>query len=170
MFCIALAAWLFDATRLLATPARRLATVLALAFVVLACGAAYSRLPQTQTAVTAAGADFEAYSEARLQALRAEGKPVFLNFTAAWCITCLVNERVALSQASVKTAFKQDGITYLKGDWTNQDAAITAKLAEFGRNGVPLYVFYAAGKDAKPVVLPQILTPESVIEHIRPPH
>jgi thiol:disulfide interchange protein len=93
--------------------------------------------------------------------LRKEGKPVFVNLTAAWCISCLVNEKVALSQTSVIDAFKRASITYLKGDWTNRDAEITRLLAEFGRSGVPLYVFYPAG-NGKPIVLPQILTPEIV--------
>jgi thiol:disulfide interchange protein DsbD len=88
---------------------------------------------------------------------------VFVNLTAAWCITCLVNERVALNQGAVAAAFKQAGVTYLKGDWTNQDQAITRLLARFGRSGVPLYVFFPAGPDASPVVLPQLLTPDLVI-------
>lgn len=172
MLIVAIAAWIFDITRPLATGKRRAATLLAAALVVGAYIAGHQHL---QTAPAADGAarhtdtagNWETYSEARLQALRAEGKPVFLNFTAAWCITCLANERIALSKDKVMTAFKEQGITYLKGDWTNQDAAITKKLAEFGRNGVPLYVYYPAGKNAQAVVLPQLLTPEIVLEHIR---
>jgi thiol:disulfide interchange protein len=93
---------------------------------------------------------------------------VFLNMTAAWCITCLVNERVALSDASVQDAFKQSDIVYLKGDWTQRDAAITSLLNQFGRSGVPLYVFYPKGAGSEPVVLPQILTPEIVLSTINP--
>jgi thiol:disulfide interchange protein len=174
MLVIAFAAWLFDTTRSLSTNMRRAATLLSVALIAGAGVVAYQRLqtaPATDAAKhPAAGENWEPYSEEKLQALRTEGKPVFLNFTAAWCITCLANERVALSQDSVKSAFKEQGITYLKGDWTNQDAAITKKLAEFGRNGVPLYVFYPAGKNAEPVVLPQILTPEIVLEHTHPSH
>lgn len=170
MLIIALAAWLFDTTRNLASIRRRAATLVAAALVSGTGVVGYVNLQTTPTRseATATGhaGNWETYSEAHLQALRAEGKPVFLNFTAAWCITCLANERVALSQDSVMTAFRQQGITYLKGDWTNQDAAITKKLAEFGRNGVPLYVYYPAGMHAKPVVLPQLLTPEIVLEHI----
>lgn len=106
---------------------------------------------------------WQAYSADRLQSLRNQGKPVFLNFTAAWCISCIVNEKLALGDESVKAAFAQKGITYLKGDWTHQDAAITAKLAEFGRRGVPLYVYYPADAGAKPVVLPQLLTPGIIV-------
>ena len=86
--------------------------------------------------------------------------------TAAWCISCLVNERVALSDASVIEAFKAGGIAYLKGDWTNQNQQITAYLAEFGRSGVPLYVYYPAGADSVPVVLPQLLTPDIVRQNL----
>lgn len=166
MLVIAFAAWLYGRTRTLSSGRRRSASAIALALVVAAATLATLRLPTTQ--VPAQAASENSYSEAKLQALRAEGKPVFLNFTAAWCITCLVNERAALGRPEVQDAFRAAGIHYLKGDWTNQDAAITAKLAEFGRNGVPLYVFYPPGKDAQPVVLPQLLTPAIVLEHIRP--
>jgi thiol:disulfide interchange protein/DsbC/DsbD-like thiol-disulfide interchange protein len=103
-----------------------------------------------------AEAGAEAFSPERLAALRAEGRPVLLNVTAAWCITCQVNERVALTPR-VRAAFFKHGVTYMVGDWTSQDRAIGAYLAAFGRAGVPLYVFYPAGGGA-PVVLPQILT------------
>jgi len=110
----------------------------------------------------------EPYSAERLNELRSQGKPVFLNMTAAWCISCLVNEKVALSQSSVVDTFKRSGITYLKGDWTNRDPEITRILTEFGRSGVPLYVFYpaGAGNSTKPIVLPQILTPEIVTQAV----
>ena len=107
----------------------------------------------------------EAFSPARLAELRAAGKPVFVNMTAAWCVSCLVNERIALSRAPVQAAFAQGGIVYLKGDWTRQDPAITAYLRANGAVGVPLYVFYPAGN--KPaLILPQILTPSIVLDAI----
>lgn len=102
---------------------------------------------------------FEPYSPERLAELRGQGKPVFVNLTAAWCITCLVNERVALSTPEVREAFQAGGITYLKGDWTRQDPRITELLARHGRSGVPLYLFYPAGTGDGAQVLPQILTP-----------
>ncbi len=103
----------------------------------------------------------------RLAALRAEGKPVFLNFTAAWCITCLVNERVALSQPSVIDRFAETGVVYMKGDWTNRDARITAMLDRFGRNGVPLYVYFPPHQDGgapDPMILPQLLRESTVLD------
>ncbi len=114
------------------------------------------------------GQGWETYTAARLEALRAEGKPVFLNFTAAWCISCLVNEKVALSNSRISEAFARQGITSLKGDWTNKDPAITTKLSEFGRSGVPLYIYYPPGNASNPVVLPQLLTPEIVLAALAP--
>ncbi len=117
-------------------------------------------------AVSGAGLSYEPYSPARLAALRAEGKTVFVNFTAAWCVTCLVNEQVALNAPSVVERFSRDGIVALKGDWTNRDPVITEALARYGRNGVPLYLLYPPGGtgESDAVVLPQILTPGLVLE------
>lgn len=108
----------------------------------------------------------EAYTPARLDELLKAGKPVFVNLTAAWCVTCLVNEEVALSGQGLADAFTQGGITYLKGDWTNRDPDITRLLERHGRAGVPLYLFYAAGK-SEPVVLPQLLTESIVIDALK---
>ena len=113
------------------------------------------------------------YSSDRLEKLLDGPDPVFVNMTAAWCITCKVNEKVALSSQSVREAFEQYNIRYLKGDWTNYDARITRYLEKFGRSGVPLYVYYGprneqSGKRPDPVVLPQILTPSLVIDKITP--
>jgi thiol:disulfide interchange protein len=105
------------------------------------------------------------YSPARLAALRAEGRPVFVNMTAAWCVTCLVNERVAIATAPVHAAFAAHDIAYLKGDWTRQDPAITDFLRDHGRDGVPLYVYFPPD-GAAPVVLPQILTEGIVLDRI----
>lgn len=103
----------------------------------------------------------ETYSVARLAELRDEG-PVFVNFTAAWCITCKVNEQVALSSSNVAEAFAEAGVAYLKGDWTNEDPVITNALAEYERSGVPLYLLYAPGDD-RARVLPQVLTEAIII-------
>ena len=100
----------------------------------------------------------EAFSTPRLAELRAAGKPVFVNVTAAWCVSCLVNERVALSRDSTRAALAERGIAYLKGDWTRQDPAITAYLKSNGADGVPFYIYYPPNHRA-PVILPQILTP-----------
>jgi thiol:disulfide interchange protein DsbD len=131
---------------------------------------------QTATAsvLTSAGDDngkagqvAEAYSEAKLAEYRRDGA-VFVNFTAAWCVTCKVNEAVALSTAEVQSMFEAEGIRYLKGDWTNEDPVITQKLAEHGRSGVPLYLYYAKGA-SEPEVLPQLLTKAIVLEALGSP-
>ena len=104
----------------------------------------------------------QSWSEARLQELRAQGKPVLVNMTADWCITCLVNERVALDTVQSKAAMQQYQLAYLKGDWTKQDPAISRYLKQYGRDGVPLYVLYFPGHEGQ--VLPQILTPDTLSE------
>lgn len=108
--------------------------------------------------------DIEPFTEARLAALRAEG-PVFVYFTADWCITCKVNENGALSAPAVTAAFADAGIRTLVGDWTNADPAITRFLESRGRAGVPLYLFYARGKDAE--VLPQLLSESLMLDLAR---
>ena len=94
--------------------------------------------------------------------MRAANRPVFVDATAAWCITCLVNEDAVLSRDSVKGAFASKNVAYLVADWTNQNPEITALLKENGRSGVPLYLYYAPGA-ATPKVLPQILTAPEVL-------
>jgi thiol:disulfide interchange protein DsbD len=111
---------------------------------------------------------YQTWSPEKLARLRAEGKPVFINMTAAWCISCLANEKAALSTDQVKQFFKDNNVIYLKGDWTNYDNDITEYLKEFGRSGVPLYVFYPADQTKPPVVLQQVLTPSVIINTITP--
>jgi thiol:disulfide interchange protein len=107
----------------------------------------------------------EPFSAARLAALQAAHRPVFVDMTAAWCVTCLVNERMALAPQAVRRAFMDRRVVYLKGDWTRQDPEITAFLRRNGRDGVPLYVFYPAD-GGMPTVLPQILTRHVVLQAI----
>ena len=107
--------------------------------------------------------DFQAYSPELLTELRASGQPVFINLTADWCITCLVNERVALSSEKVTRLINDQGIVYLKGDWTNNDPQITALLNQFQRSGVPLYLVYPRGSGPAQI-LPQILSESMIIE------
>jgi thiol:disulfide interchange protein len=88
---------------------------------------------------------------------------VLVNYTAAWCVSCQVNDRVALSTKTVAEALKRDNAVYLKADWTKRDSAIAAELASFGRAGVPLYLVYGA-KGGGPVILPSILTTGVVVK------
>jgi thiol:disulfide interchange protein DsbD len=169
MVALAFAAWLYGATRFAPSSMRRAGSAGAAVIMIAALAAGLAGVQRGQPA-TASNAAWTPYSAERLQALRAAGKPVFVNLTASWCITCLVNERVALDDGAVDAAFRRAGIAYLKGDWTNQDERITALLAQFGRSGVPLYVFYPAGAGARPVVLPQLLTPGIVLDAIGTAH
>lgn len=111
----------------------------------------------------AGGKIYEAFTPARLEQLRSEGRPVFINLTAAWCITCEVNDRVVLSRDDVVATMKDHSIAYLKGDWTNSDPAITDLLEAHGRNGVPLYLLYPKG-DGAARILPQILTESLLLD------
>jgi thiol:disulfide interchange protein DsbD len=109
---------------------------------------------------------WERFSRDRMTQAAAAGKPVFVDFSAAWCITCLVNERVALETPAARKAFEQTGTVKLKGDWTNRDPEITGLLKELGRAGVPLYLYWAPGAPS-PKILPQVLTEASVIAELQ---
>lgn len=102
------------------------------------------------------------YSEARLDALRAQKRGVFVDATAEWCVTCLVNEKVALEDSRVRSAFAAHRVAFLVADWTNRDPQVTTLLSAHARSGVPLYLYYAPGA-ADAEVLPQILTPGVVL-------
>jgi thiol:disulfide interchange protein DsbD len=117
--------------------------------------------PQNTQQAAAFEGPGEAFSAARLSELRAQNKPVFINMTADWCITCKVNEKVAL-RGAFEDALAENGVTYLKGDWTARDAEITALLKDFGRAGVPLYAVFPA--QGEPVLLPQILTSDMLVD------
>ncbi len=120
--------------------------------------------PPAPVAVTAyAGMKSEPYTAARLDALRKANRPVFVDATASWCITCLVNEEAALSRPAVHTAFKDRKVALLVADWTNRNPEITTLLEAHGRSGVPLYLYYAPGS-AEPKILPQILTEGEVLK------
>jgi thiol:disulfide interchange protein DsbD len=108
----------------------------------------------------AADAALEPWSEQRVNELRAQGRTVFVDFTADWCITCKVNEHTALSSDAVHKLFADRKVAWLQGDWTRADPAITQVLGRYGRSGVPLYLLYLKG--GEPQVLPQLLTPSIV--------
>ena len=161
MVGLALAAWTWSVTRNAASRGRGIGAVFAL-LVLLASLYIVSQLHGAQAAAPAATTKGEAYTAAKLASLRAANKPVFVDATAAWCITCLVNEDAVLSKDNVKSAFAAKGITYMVADWTNQNPEITALLKQNGRSGVPMYLYYAPGAP-NPVILPQILTEAGVL-------
>jgi len=150
-----------------------LVTAAAALLIALALPVEFARLPSTGAAGAAPGAaatrgsdrdgGWQPYDAALVERLRAAGTPVLVNFTASWCLTCLVNERNAFADASVQEMFRGKGVALIKGDWTNRDPAITKALAAFDRAGVPLYVVYNARPGASaPEVLPQLLSPAIV--------
>jgi thiol:disulfide interchange protein DsbD len=159
---LALGAWLWNVTRNLTSHGRLIGALAAL-LVLLAgiCGVSLLRNTTAAPAGQTAKAG-EAYSVDKLASLRAANRPVFIDATAAWCITCLVNEEAVLTRDSVKSAFAAKNVAYLVADWTNRDPQITALLKENGRSGVPLYLYYAPGAKT-PIILPQILTESGVL-------
>jgi thiol:disulfide interchange protein len=175
LLLIAFAAWLHASSRAARAPWRRVATAgvalsVALALAPLPFVGMGPPAPGPGRAETEAGVTWEPFSPRRLAELRAAGKPVFVNFTAAWCLTCLVNERVALRSPAVARALARKGVVSLKGDWTRRDLQITQVLDAFGRSGVPLYLLYppTGGPPGvgEPTVLPQILSEGTIIEAV----
>jgi len=166
---LALAAWIAGAAQRQHAVGRRhvgLAAAATALGVLAVGGGAFWPVYDTAAAAESSGAaqlDDEAYTPARLAALQAEGRPVLVNYTAAWCVSCQVNDRVALSTTSVAEALKRNNAVYLKADWTRRDSAIAAELARFGRAGVPLYLVYGA-KGGDPAILPSILTEGVVVK------
>jgi thiol:disulfide interchange protein len=159
---IAFALWLWPRTGLVGRLLRWTALAGALALL-----AHPALAPLDATAATPAeNAAWEPYSDARLAELRAAGRTVFVNFTADWCITCKLNERVSIESARVQRAFREHDVAWLVGDWTRADPAISAVLARYGHPGVPLYLVSRAG--AEPRVLPQVLSPDLLIQAIEP--
>ena len=166
------AAWVWgswstlDASSLTKATARSVAVALLASGFILSAGAepVSSEVKTAGVLQSGSGVQWEPWSEKRVAELRAEGRPVFIDFTAAWCLTCKVNERVAFSSAEVKRIVGERNIAMLKADWTNRDAAITRALRSFGRSGVPLYVLYEADPSASPRLLPEILSPGILID------
>jgi thiol:disulfide interchange protein len=106
---------------------------------------------------------WEPWSAEAVSRYQAQGRPVFVDFSASWCLTCQVNERVVLNQPTVQQAFKAGNVALLRADWTRHDPAITNALTALGRSGVPAYALYAPGEKS-PRLLPEALTPGIVID------
>ena len=120
--------------------------------------------PVASSEVSRDGIVWVPYSPSSLDVLRSEGKPVFLDFTASWCLTCQFNEKTSINVPAVRSLLREKGITAMKGDWTNSDPAITTALKSFGRVGVPLVIYYPPGKGSDPILLPELLTEKIVLE------
>ncbi len=151
--------------------ARRIAGVVSL--VVLAGSVAFALTgishfsgPVTTASAKSGGIAWETFAPSKVDELLSAGKHVFIDFTAAWCLSCQVNEKVAFSSREVQSRFEELDVVPLKADWTSRDETITKALAKFGRNSVPLYVLYEKGK-SKPRILPEILTPGIVMDALK---
>lgn len=160
---LSLAAWLYGHWQI-ARP--KSAVIIALLVAVVGISIAWPETKSLNATVAPIDDGWVPFSAKKLAELRGDRKAIFVDFTATWCITCQVNKRVALNREDVIRRFKELGVVRMKADWTVQDPEITQALAEFGRNGVPLYVFYPAGGDA--VILPEVLTPSIVLAAIAP--
>ncbi len=139
----------------------------ALAVILVASGVLVAWPPSHERTATAAAneAGWQEWSPEKVRTLTAEGHPVFVDFTAAWCVTCQVNKRIALHNTDVVKAFAARDVVLLKADWTRQDPRITETLASLGRNAVPVYALYVPG-EAQPRLLPEVLTPSLVLSEI----
>jgi thiol:disulfide interchange protein DsbD len=158
---VGLAAWLAGLAQRRAAMGAKPFALTAAAGVVAALAVAGVVWPQDK----ATELQSEPYSAARLAELRAEGRPVFVNYTAAWCVSCQVNDRVALSTRATTRAFERHKVAYLKADWTKRDGVIAADLASHGRAAVPLYLVYGT-KGGDGVILPSILTSDIVVKAV----
>jgi len=117
----------------------------------------------SSVAKTASADAWQSYSPKTIEELRAKGRPVFVDFTAAWCLTCQVNKRRVLSTKTVQEAFEKRNVALVRADWTDRDPQITKALRSHGRSGVPVYVLYE-GDGSEPTLLPEVLTEDAVLD------
>jgi len=110
---------------------------------------------------------WQTFSQQSLDSALQSGRPIFVDFTADWCLTCKANERFALDIAPVRQAFVQHRVVMLRADWTHGDPEITQILKEHGRAGVPMYLFYPGGKDRPPMVLPELISSQTVLDALK---
>ena len=167
----AVAAWIYGRWGNLAMPpkTRRIAIALAVILVLGSNGYVFSNIdkyavtPQA-AAVHSEGLDWREFTQEQVDELVAAGQPVFIDFTAAWCLSCQVNDQVAFSSEEVQQKFKEKKVAAFKADWTSRDEKIAQALAKFGRHSVPLYVLYPGGQSNEPVLLPEIITPGIILQ------
>jgi thiol:disulfide interchange protein DsbD len=160
LLIVGVAAWVYGRWGAISrtTSTRIRSTVIAV--VLLVSGGAYAMCPPKSV-------EWLDYSPELVEQLRSEGKPVFIDFTAAWCVSCQANKKLVLNTKKIQSAFTQNKVSLIKADWTAQQEPITSVLASYGRNGVPLYVLYGNGADAPPQILPELLTKRIVIDALK---
>lgn len=173
LLAVAMAAWIYGRW---GNPSRSVSVqwlARGAALILVLGGLAYAhenlQIAETESQPGAAKTDaygqvWEPYSPERIEALRAEGRPIYIDFTAAWCATCQVNKRLVFGSEEVRAKIRELNMALVKGDWTRRDPVITKALESFDRAGVPLNVLYGKGPDAPPKVLPEVLTAGIVLE------
>ncbi len=164
---ISLAGWIAGRMQYAGRTRGATAALAALVLTVAASGVVIAARPATPMPLAAAPAGWEPWSAARVASARDSGRVVFVDYTAAWCLSCQVNERVALHTDAVEQAFAKGNVLLLRADWTSRDADITAALASFGRSGVPLYVLYPADRAKSAELLPAVLTSGVVLDALK---
>src|SRR2546428_225902 len=169
LLIIAIACWMKGAFIVPTASRAKRGTVLLLMLLLLLSSSIYFigdkfRAAKIDIAQNLAG-DWQPFTPERLQTERDRGHAVFVDFTAAWCLTCKFNEKAVLENSDVREAFQRHGVVKMKADWTNGDPVITKLLQQFGRPGVPLYVLYP-GKSEEPIVFPELLTKSIVLEKL----
>jgi thiol:disulfide interchange protein DsbD len=164
---LAVAGWVLGRWPAKRIPSLAAGLVIAAAVVLCVYGVTTLSAPVATVSAGPAGAPaagaWEPWSQGAVDKYRAAGRPVFVDFTASWCLSCQVNERVALRTQEVQAAFQRGNVALLKADWTERDDAIAAVLTHLGRSGVPAYALYAPGA-SEPTLLPEALTPGIVID------
>lgn len=164
---VSLVGWLAGRAQNAGRMTRGAVSLAALLLTIVGGGVVMANQPTTPARTSETPAGWEPWSVARVAAARASGRAVFVDFTAAWCLSCQVNERVALQTDKVERAFTKGNVLLLRADWTSRNAEITAALSSFGRSGVPLYVMYpSASAPSRPEILPAVLTPGLVLDAI----
>lgn len=162
LLVIALLAWLKGAYWTpVSSPAAKRFAVAAMLLVVLGAFGTYSFITKPSRL------SWQEFNQESLNKALASGRPVFVDFTADWCITCKTNERFAIDTASVREAFARLGVVTLRADWTHGDPAITEVLKKHGRAGVPMYLLYPGGPDHEPVLLPELITSQTVLDALK---
>jgi thiol:disulfide interchange protein DsbD len=168
LLVVAIACWMKGAFILPTTSSAKRGLVLVLMLVLVIGSGAYfigDKFRAAKIDIAQLDGDWQPFTPERLQKELDHGRAVFLDFTAAWCITCKFNEKSVLESGAVRESFQRHGIVKLKADWTNGDPAITRLLQQFGRPGVPLYVLYP-GKSAEPVVFPELITKNMILDKL----
>jgi thiol:disulfide interchange protein DsbD len=158
---LAIAGWILGRwpAKAAATTAAVLVLLLAIALPVAAVEKMPPPVAASSAKASASGTQWEAFTPELVAKLRAEGKPVFVDFTASWCLSCQVNERVVLDRPEVQQRLAESGVALVRADWTRHDEVIAQTLAGLGRSGVPTYAFYPADASRQPELLPEVLTP-----------